>query len=105
MTTMRNYRQIMKTDASGVALGGSNCRAVRDRIKFRLNIVRLTLHDVLASIPDGITFIYPPEPHLFSISDQVNVGDTIKLTIPEEPEHFSVQDSLAINDDIVFQEE
>lgn len=107
MTTMRNYRQISKTDASGVALGGSSCRAVRDRIKFRLNIVRLTLHDVLASIPDGAAFGYYPAAARFNVSDQLTLADMANISQHENSPEFTVQDmvTFTVNDEINVQEE
>lgn len=107
MTTMRNYRQIMKTDAAGVALGGNSCRAVRDRIRFRLNIIRITLRDsVIGGITDTIQFNHVPDAPRFLLSDQLQLTDMIDMNMVEDAPKFSVQDSINnLDDEINFQEE
>lgn len=54
--TIRNYRQISKTDTTGVAMGGAPCRAIRDRIKFKLLIESFTLYGRIPILRDSITF-------------------------------------------------
>lgn len=68
---IRNYRQISRTDAAGVALGGSSCRAVRDKIKFRLNIVRFSVRDSISVLTDSMTLNYDPSAPAFTVTDSL----------------------------------
>ena len=68
---IRNYRQISRTDAAGVALGGNSCRAVRDKIKFRLNIVRFSVRDSISALTDSVTLNHDPSAPAFTAYDSL----------------------------------
>lgn len=80
---IRNYRQISRTDAAGVALGGSSCRAVRDRIKFRLNIVRFSVRDSISALTDSVTVNHDPSAPVFTVADSLTslVQDSGELEV------------------------
>jgi len=68
---IRNYRQISRTDAAGLALGGSSCRAVRDKIKFRLNIVKFSVRDSISALTDSVTLNLDPGAPAFTVADSL----------------------------------
>lgn len=68
---MRNYRQILRTGASGVALGGSSCRVVRDKIMFRLEIVRFSVRDSITALTDSVTFKHEPGAQAITAYDSI----------------------------------
>lgn len=80
---IRNYRQISRTDAAGVALGGSSCRAVRDKIKFRLNIVRFSVRDSISVLTDSVTLNHDPGAPAFTAYDSLAslVQDTGEMEV------------------------
>lgn len=82
--TIRNYRQISKTDTAGVAMGGARCRAVRDRIKFKITIERFTLYDQIPILTDSITFSYEMEAPAFMLTDSIGFDILDDIDYEEE---------------------
>lgn len=82
--TIRNYRQISKTDTAGVAMGGARCRAVRDRIKFKITIESFTLYDQIPILTDSITFSYEMEAPRFNLNEQMNFDINDEIDYQEE---------------------
>jgi len=79
---IRNYRQISRTDAAGLALGGSSCRAVRDKIKFRLNIVRFSVRDSISALTDSVTLNHDPSVPAFTVTDSMTlIQDSAELEV------------------------
>lgn len=104
--TIRNYRQISKTDTAGVAMGGARCRAVRDRIKFKITIESFTLYDQIP-ITDSITFSYEMEAPTFMLTDTIQLADSIGFDHDPEAPAYEVQEQMGFDilDDIDYEEE
>ena len=104
---IRNYRQISRTDAAGLALGGSSCRAVRDKIKFRLLAESFTGYDSIPILMDSIIFYYDPEAPRFVVTDKLmHPTVTEDFNYDEEAPRFAVVDELMHpTDDIDYEEE
>lgn len=82
--TIRNYRQISKTDTAGVAMGGARCRAVRDSIRFRITIESFKLSDRIPILQDSIVFAGYPEAPRFNLNEQMNFDINDEIDYQEE---------------------
>ena len=104
--TIRNYRQMSKTDTASVAMGGARCRAVRDRIRFKITIETFSLYEQIA-ILDSITFNYVMEAPAFAVTDTIQMMDSIGFAHDPEAPAYEVQEQMGFDilDDIVYEEE